>query len=103
MNIAQLLKNYEKICLSFDSEQEKELIKRLTVLGFKIPENFRSPVIIHRDRTLSFINGFVSGMYFSQPAYKLKRYGIIKTDYSKLSEEEIKSGWYKARIYYNNV
>ena len=103
MNITQLLKNYETICLSFGSEDETKLKTRLLRLGFKVPENFRSPVIIHRNGTLSFITGFVSGMFFSQSEGKLKRAGIIKTDYKKLSPEEIKSGWYKARIYYNNV
>ena len=97
MNITQLLKNYEKICLSFESEDEVELKKRLMILGYRIPEDFRSPVIIHRNKTLSFITGFVSGMFFSQPEWKLRKSGIFKTDYKKLSPEEIKSGWYKVR------
>ena len=97
MNITQLLKNYEKICLSFESENEVELKKRLMILGYRIPEDFRSPVIIHRNKTLSFITGFVSGMFFSQSEWKLQKAGIIKTEYSKLSPEEIKSGWYKVR------
>ena len=45
MNITQLLKNYEKICLNFKSEDEEELKKRLMILGYRIPEDFRSPVI----------------------------------------------------------
>ena len=72
MNIIQLLKNYEKICLSFESKDEDELKKRLMILGYRIPEDFCSPVIIHRDGTLSFITGFVSGMFFNQPKEKLK-------------------------------
>ena len=77
MNITQLLKNYEKICLGFESEDEVELKKR--------------------NKTLSFITGFVSGMFFSQSEWKLRKSGIFKTYYKKLSPEEIKSGWYKVR------
>ena len=102
MNITQLLKNYEKICLSFNKQDEDKLKKRLMILGFRIPKDFRSPVIIHRNKSLSFITGFVSGMFFSQSVNKLKRAGIIKIDYSKLSPEEIKSGWYKVRMH-NNI
>lgn len=97
MNITQLLRNYESVCLEFNDEQKEKLKKRLIRLGFKVPENFRSPVIIHRNRTLSFITGFVSGMFFNQPNRKLKKAGIIKTDYTKLSPEEIRSEWYKVR------
>ena len=97
MNITQLLKNYEKICLSFESQDEEELKKRLMILGYRIPKDFRSPVIIHRNKTLSFITGFVSGMFFSQSEWKLRKSGIFKTNYKKLSPEENKSGWYKVR------
>ncbi len=97
MNITQLLKNYKIICLSFNDEEEDELRKRLVILGSRIPKNFHSPVIIHRDKSLSFITGFVSGTFFSQSVKKLKRAGIIKIEYSELSPEEINSGWYRAR------
>ena len=97
MNITQLLKNYEKICLSFESEDEMKLKKRLMILGYRIPKDFRSPVIIHRNKTLSFITGFVSGMFFNQPKEKLKEKGIIKVKYSELSPEDSFSAWYNAR------
>lgn len=97
MNIIQLLKNYEKICLSFESKDEDELKKRLMILGYRIPEDFCSPVIIHRDGTLSFITGFVSGMFFNQPKEKLKEKGIIKVKYSELNPEDSFSAWYNSR------
>ena len=97
MNIIQQLKNYEKICLSFESKDEDELKKRLMILGYRISEDFCSPVIIHRDGTLSFITGFVSGMFFNQPKEKLKEKGIIKVKYSELNPEDSFSAWYNSR------
>lgn len=97
MKIEELLKRYETLCVSFSEEEKSEFAERLVSLGFSVPENFRSPAIIHRDKSLSFITGFVSGMYFSQPAWKLKIHRVLKTDYSKLSPEGINSGWYSSR------
>ena len=97
MKIEELLNRYETLCVSFSEEEKPEFSKRLRSLGFSVPENFRSPTIIHRDKSLSFITGFVSGMYFSQPAEKLKKSGVLKIDYSKLSPEDSKSKWYNSR------
>ena len=97
MDLSQLLKNYETVCLDF-KEEEKELLKaRFLRLGFRVPKNFSSPVIIHRDGTLSFITGFVSGMFFNQPKEKLKEKGIIKVKYSELNPEDSFSALYNAR------
>ena len=97
MKIEELLKRYETLCVSFSEEEKPEFAERLDSLGFSVPENFRSPAIIHRDKSLSFITGFVSGMYFSQPAWKLKMRRVLKTDFSKLPPEDTNSGWYSSR------
>ncbi|MBP1568935.1 MAG: hypothetical protein J6A12_00915 [Oscillospiraceae bacterium] len=62
-----------------------------------VPENFSSPAIIHRDKTVSVLTGFASGILFSQPAENLKKYGVLKIDYSELSPENLRSGWYESR------
>ena len=97
MNITRLLKQHKILCIYYSNEEKAELCERLTSLGFIIPENLSSPVIIHRDKKLSSITGFASGILFSQPAEKLKKYGILKLSYSELSPENLRSGWYEPR------
>lgn len=98
MNITQLLKRYETIYLEFEPIEEEPLKLRLKSLGFDFSEKFKSPVKIHRNRTVSFISGFNEGMLYSSDTYfKKLRPECIKMDYKKLSPEEIRSGWYNAR------
>ncbi len=97
MKINELLKRHETLCVSFSEEEKPEFSKMLVSLGFSVPENFCSPAIIHRDKRVSFITGFVSGIYFSQPSRKLKKHGVLKINYSKISPENSFSGWYSAR------
>lgn len=73
------------------------IFKKLFALGFFVPENFSSPAIIHRDKTVSAVTGFASGILFSQPAEKLKKYEILKLSFSEISPENLKSGWYESR------
>ncbi len=102
MNITRLLKTNKKICLNFTEKEKTELAERLRNLGYKVPENLTSPVIISREK-ISFITGFASGILFSRPAKALEKCGILKTNYSELSPENLKSGWYEIRTHYNNV
>jgi len=97
MKINELLKNYETLCVSFSEEEKPEFSKMLVSLGFYVPENFCSPAIIHRDKRVSFITGFVSGIYFSQPSWKLKKHGVLKIDFCDITPSEEKSGWYDSR------
>ena len=97
MNITRLLKQHKTLCVAFSEEEKAEFSKKLFALGFFVPENFSSPAIIHRDKTVSALTGFASGILFSQPAEKLKKYCVLKIDYSELSPENLKSGWYESR------
>ena len=69
MYVTQLLKKYEVIYLSFEESDEERLKNHLRSLGFDLPEKLKSPVKLHRDRTVSFIAGFNEGMLFSSPRH----------------------------------
>ena len=97
MNITRLLKQHKTLCVAFSEEEKAEFSKKLFALGFFVPENFSSPAIIHRDKTVSTVSGFASGILFSQPAEKLKKYGILKLSFSEISPENLRSGWYESR------
>ncbi len=97
MNITRLLKQNKTLCVAFSKEEKAEFSKKLFALGFFVPENFSSPAIIHRDKTVSTVSGFASGILFFQPAEKLKKYGILKLSYSELSPKDSISVWNKSR------
>ncbi len=97
MNIIRLLKQNKTLCVAFPEEEKAEFSKKLFALGFFVTENFSSPAIIHRDKTVSAVNGFASGILFSQPAEKLKKYGILKLSFSEISSKNLRSGWYESR------
>ena len=97
MNITRLLKQHKTLCVNFSEEEKADFSKKLFALGFFVPENFSSPAIIHRDKKVSAVTGFASGILFPQPAEKLKKYGILKLSFSKISPENLKSGWYESR------
>ena len=97
MNLNQLLNRYETIYLKFEPNEEEPLKKRLKSLGFDFPEKLKSPVKIHRNRTVSFITGFNEGMLYSSSDFRKFRPNCFKADYKNLSPENIESIWYKAR------
>ena len=97
MNITRLLKQHKTLCVAFSEDEKAEFSKNLFALGFFIPENFSSPAIIHRDKTVSVLSGFASGILFSQPTEKLKKYEILKLSYSELSPNDSISVWNKSR------
>ncbi len=97
MNITRFLKQHKTLCVAFSEKEKAEFSKKLFALGFFVPENSSSPAIIHRDKTVSVLTGFVSGILFSQPAEKLKKYGILKLSYSELSPKDSISVWNKSR------
>ena len=98
MNLNQLLNRYETIYLEFRPNEEEPLKNRLKSLGFDFPEKLKSPVKIHRNRTVSFITGFNEGMlYSSNLQFKMLRPECLKTDYKKLSPENVESKWNKIR------
>lgn len=97
MNITRLLKQHKTLCIAFSEEEKAEFSKKLFALGFFVPKNFSSPAIIHRDKTVSTVTDFASGILFSHPAEKLKKYGILKLGFSKISPENLRSGWYESR------
>ena len=98
MNINQLLNRYETIYLEFRPNEEESLKRRLKSLGFDFPEKLKSPVKIHRNRTVSFITGFNEGMLYSSTLqFKMLRPECLKTDYKKLSPENVESKWNKIR------
>ena len=70
MNLNQLLNSYETIYLKFEPNEEEPLKKRLKSLGFDFPEKLKSPVKIHRNRTVSFITGFAEGMLYSSSDFR---------------------------------
>lgn len=98
MNLNQLLNRYETVYLNFEPKEEEPLKRRLKSLGFDFPEKLKSPVKIHRNRTVSFITGFNEGMLYSSDLYfKKLRPECVKINYKKLSPENVESAWYKTR------
>lgn len=98
MNLNQLLKRYETVYLEFESAEEESLRNRLKSLGFDFPEKLKSPVKIHRNRTVSFISGFSEGMlYSSKLRFRLLRPNCLCIKYKMLSPENVESAWYKTR------
>ena len=97
MNLNQLLNRYETIYLEFRPNEEESLKNRLKSLGFDFPEKLKSPVKIHRNRTVSFITGFNEGMLYSSSNFKNFRPNCLKEDYKKLSPENVESKWNKIR------
>ncbi len=94
MNLNQLLNRYETIYLEFEPFEEEPLKRRLKSLGFDFPEKLKS----HRNRTVSFITGFNEGMlYSSNFQFEKLCPNCLKTDYKKLSPENIESKWNKIR------
>ena len=43
------------------------------------------------------IKAFIDYCEEEEKQEKLKKYGVLKIDYSELSPENLKSGWYKSR------
>lgn len=72
MNITRLLKQNKTLCVAFSKEEKAEFLKKLFALGFFVPENFSSPAIIHRDKTVSAVTGFASGIFFPNRRKSLK-------------------------------
>ena len=98
MNLNQLLNRYETIYLEFKPSEEEPLKRRLKSLGFDFPEKLKSPVKIHRNRTVSFITGFNEViLYSSNLQFKMLCPECLKTDYKKLSPENVESKWNKIR------
>ena len=97
MNLNQLLNRYETIYLEFKPSEEEHLKRCLKSLGFDFPEKLKSPVKIHRNRTVSFITGFNEGMLYSSSNFKKFRPNCFKENYKKLSPENIESKWNKIR------
>ncbi len=99
MNIEELLKKFSVLCVCFEKNEEEKFKKRLADSGFSVRGEFSSPAIIHRNKTVTFINSTAAAMLFSRSSaeFEKQHIDIIKLNYRELSPENAKSRWNLSR------
>ena len=98
MTLKQIFARYEAACISFSPSEKEKLIKYLSEYGFAVPKNAESPILAHRNKSMSFVRGFAANTLYSLSEKDFKKFWpeVLRIEFRMLSDEKT-SEWYRQR------
>ena len=99
MTAENYFRKYETLCIYYKSEEKEKIKEFLSESGYPVPKKMDSPILLYKDKTISFISGFAMAILYSLPDKEFRKYrpNVKKIELKELSAPETDSKWYESR------